>query len=133
LWGSRVLVPEKGQERALELLHEGHLGISRMKAKARSYMWWPKIDQDIESLVKGCVECQKSRHSEPPVPYSTWQAPREPWMRVHVDYAGPFRGKMFLLLVDAYSKWLEVSIVNSANTTTTVERLNNIFLRTSFQ
>ena len=121
LWGSRVVVPKQGQKKTLELLHEGHLGISRMKAKARG------IDHDVEKIVKGCAECQHIRHSEIPVPHTPWEPSRERWRRIHIDYAGPFRGKMFLLVVDSYSKWLDVAIVNSANTTSTVERLRNIF------
>ena len=49
-------------------------------------------------------------------------------MRVHVDYAGPLLGKMFLVLSDAHSKWMEVEPVESATTKTTVEKLRKIFL-----
>ena len=35
LWGSRVVVTTAGRAKAL---HEGHIGISRMKSKARSLM-----------------------------------------------------------------------------------------------
>ena len=31
-----------------------------------------------------------------------------PWQRVHIDFAGPFRNKNFLIVVDAHSKWPEV-------------------------
>ena len=34
-----------------------------------------------------------------------------PWARIH---AGPFTGKMFLLMVDAHSKWLEIHVTTSA-------------------
>ena len=29
-----------------------------MKALARSYVWWPGLDEDITGVVKGCAECQ---------------------------------------------------------------------------
>ena len=67
LWGSRVIVPTKGRRRALEMLHEAHPGIVRMKSLARGYMWWPGMDSEIESCVKQCTDCQMSR-KEPPVP-----------------------------------------------------------------
>ena len=41
MWGSRVIIPPKYQEQLLEQLHEGHREIVRMKALARSYIWWP--------------------------------------------------------------------------------------------
>ena len=38
LWGTRVVVPTKLRERVLEELHQGHSGVVRMKALARSYV-----------------------------------------------------------------------------------------------
>ena len=39
LWGIRVVIPNKLQDRVLEELHDGHLGVVKMKALARSYVW----------------------------------------------------------------------------------------------
>ena len=126
LWGSRVVVPTKGRRRILELVHESHPGISRMKSLARGFVWWSGMDKDIEEYGKGCEVCQSSRHSEVKVPLQPWKWPQKPWARIHVDYAGPL-GKMFLLVVDAHSKWIEVAIVNSATSSTTIERLRQMF------
>lgn len=41
LWGNRVVIPLSGRAAVLSLLHEGHLGICRMKQLARSFVWWP--------------------------------------------------------------------------------------------
>ena len=49
LWGARVVVPLKARERVIDMIHEGHPGIVRMKMFARNYVWWPKLDQDLES------------------------------------------------------------------------------------
>ena len=43
LWGIRVVIPDKLQDRVLEKLHDGHLGVVKMKVLARSYVWWPYI------------------------------------------------------------------------------------------
>ena len=57
LWGSRVIVPPSGRKAVLNELHEAHPGISRMKALARMYVWWPGLDKDIEESVCLCREC----------------------------------------------------------------------------
>ena len=114
LWGSRVVIPPRGRERALKLLHEAHPGIVRMKALARGFMWWPGMDKAIECCVKECSTCQSSRKMPPSAPLHPWARPEKPWSRVHIDYAGPFEGKMFLLISDAYSKWLEVHPTNTS-------------------
>lgn len=51
LWGNRVVVPPKAKERVVEELHETHPGISRMKSLARSHVWWPRMDSDLEMKV----------------------------------------------------------------------------------
>ena len=38
-------------------------------------------------------------------------------------------GKMFLIVIDAHSKWMEVEIVNSATAQTTIEHLRAMFAR----
>ena len=57
LWGNRLIVPSKCREAVLGLLHDTYIGMSRMKATGRSYVWWPGMDQDIESTVRECPEC----------------------------------------------------------------------------
>ncbi|CAB4022196.1 Hypothetical predicted protein, partial [Paramuricea clavata] len=56
--GHRAIIPAKLRNQVLTELHEGHLGIVKMKSLARSYIWWPKIDKDIEHLAKSCPGCQ---------------------------------------------------------------------------
>ena len=127
LRGNRVVIPPQGRKEVMELLHEGHQGGTRMKALARSFVWWPGLDGDLESVVKDCDKCQSTRHSPPQAPLHPWEFPAAPWERLHADFAGPFLGQMFLIVVDAYSKWLEVVPMSSATTNTTIERLRTIF------
>lgn len=47
--------------------------------------------------------------------------------RIHIDFAGPFLGKMFLILIDAYSKWPEVHIMTDITATSTIEKCKQIF------
>ena len=81
------------------------------------------MDADLESKVKNCHQCQQNQKSAPAVPMRSWEWPSQPWSRIHIDYAGPLQGKMFLVAVDAYSKWIEVSIVNSATSISTIQKL----------
>jgi len=61
--GSMNLVPSEGRQRLLQELHLGHFGMARMKALAWTVIWWPKIDENIEEVVKACIECQMTRAS----------------------------------------------------------------------
>ena len=79
-----------------------------MKALARSHMWWPGLDNDLEMMVESCQECQSVKQTPPQAPMHPWIWPLKPWQQVHINFAGPFLGKMFFIAVDAHSKWLEV-------------------------
>ena len=88
LWGNRVVIPSKGRNQVLRMLHEAHPGIARMKSLARGYVWWPRIDQELEHCVKFCEQCQINRKTPPVSPLQPWSWPTRPWSRVHIDYAG---------------------------------------------
>ncbi len=120
LWGARVIVPLQGRKDVLQQLHQCHPGISRMKALARSYFWWPKLDDDIEALAKSCSKCQEHRKALAIAPLHPWEWPEKLWKRIHIDYAGPFLGHMFLILIDAHSKWMDVYPVSTASSGITI-------------
>ncbi|XP_043204790.1 uncharacterized protein K02A2.6-like isoform X1 [Amphibalanus amphitrite] len=65
LWGHRVVIPTVARKRVLGELHVGHPGIVKTKALARSIVWWPKIDEDISTVVRSCAPCQESRGAPP--------------------------------------------------------------------
>ncbi|XP_060063528.1 uncharacterized protein K02A2.6-like [Ylistrum balloti] len=129
LWGIRVIIPEELQPRVLEELHSGHPGIVKMKALARSHVWWPWIDKDLDQLAKNCNGCQGNRNTAKEAPVHPWEFPMTPWQRIHVDFAGPFLNSMFLVVVDAHSKWPEVVQMGSTTASKTIEVLRCIFAR----
>ena len=94
-------------------LTRGPPGNTAYEGVARGIVWWPSIDSDLEAKVKTCNACQVNRKSPPVVPLHPWEFPARPWSRLHIDFAGPFLGKMFVVLVDAYSKWFKVAIVST--------------------
>ena len=127
--GGRVIVPADCQRQVLAELHAGHQGIVKMKGLARSHVWWPGIDSQVEALVHQCTACQATRNQPPPAPLHPWPCPPEPWHRVHIDFAGPFMGSMFLVVVDSHSRWLEVEPMQTTTTTATVGLLRAMFAR----
>lgn len=126
IWGARVVVPPPARKQLLEKLHMGHPGITRMKSLARSFVWWPTINKDLEEYVKSCDASQLSRHVPPSTPLHPWKWPKRSWSCFHIDYACLFLGHMFLV-VDSHSKWLNVQKVSSATSTATITALHAIF------
>ena len=129
LWGMRVVIPKELKDRVLEELHDKHLGIVKMKALARSYVWWPNISGQLEELAKACSGCQHNQKMPTKAPLHPWEWATAPWQRIHIDYAGPFQNSMFLIVVDTHSKWLEVIPVRSTTSSSTIEVLRDLFAR----
>ena len=59
-----VIIPKLLRDQLLKELHVGHVGICRMKALARSYIWWPHLNQDIEAMAVQCEACKQCRHRQ---------------------------------------------------------------------
>ncbi|XP_064458842.1 uncharacterized protein K02A2.6-like [Ornithodoros turicata] len=131
VWGMRTATPKKFRSKVLDVLHSGHTGQTKMKMLARSYVWWPKIDKDIETLCRTCEECAEFSEQKWPVPLHQWEPPAGPWVRVHCDFA-EFKHQHFLITIDAYSKWPEVAYMPTTSASATTTSLQDIFVRQGF-
>ena len=127
MWGIRVII--KLRNKVLDELHEGHLGIVKMKDLSRSFFWWPQLGSDIEQLARKCLGCQVHQKAPPKASSHPWEWPSAPWERIHIDFAGPFMGHMYFIAVDAHSKWPEVHVMNSITASKTIDILRQIFGR----
>lgn len=121
------MVPQTLRKLVLETLHRGHPGIVRMKALARSYEWWPGLDTDITEWVATHTLCQESRPAPPSTPAWEWETPKSPWVRVHIDFSGVVQDQTFLIVVDAYSKWIEVFNMSTMMAEAVIRVLRRLF------
>ena len=80
-----MIIPQKLQSRLLGELHVGYIGVCRMKALARSFIWWPGLDKAIEETAAHCKPCKTTIAMPKPVAQHPWQLPYGPWERVYVD------------------------------------------------
>ena len=69
-------------------------GITRMKSFARTVVWWPKLDKEIEIMVRSCAKCQEQQEDLPILLLIPWNWLTHPWSTLHIDYLGPFLGHM---------------------------------------
>ena len=99
-----MVIPTRYQKDMLDELHVGHPGIVRMKKLARSYLWCPSIDSEIEQTLRNCSSCQQVRKPPAAAPLAPWMWPSNPWHRIHIDFAGDEK-RQYFILVDAHSRW----------------------------
>ncbi|XP_026724771.1 uncharacterized protein K02A2.6-like isoform X1 [Trichoplusia ni] len=127
--GHRLIVPKACQDRVLRELHDTHMGIIKTKCIARSYVWWPGIDEMLESQCRNCTICAEM--GEAPVHHTPqpWDWPSRPWTRLHVDFLGPIQGHKYLIMVDATSKWIEACSVVSTTAKAIIGKIREIWSR----
>ena len=123
-----MVIPAKCRDALLKELHESHPGISRMKSLARSHIWWPKMDADIELFARNCGMCQDSANMSQAITLHPWEWPGRPWFRVHMDYAGPIQGKWILVIANAHSKYIDAHVVSSPSSAVTERMLKCTFV-----
>lgn len=126
---NRVVIPEKFRRSILESIHKGHPGMERMKSIARSYVYWPGIDEEINDFVRKCNSCASVAKSPVKTLLSSWEYPERPWQRLHIDYAGPMDDYFFLVIVDAYSKWPEIFATKTSTAVATIKFIEETFSR----
>jgi len=72
-----------------------------------------------------CTECQAVQAAPPLAPLNPGKWPSRPWARLHTDFAGPFQGKTFLVIID--SKWIEAMSVGSTSSAAAILELRTLF------
>lgn len=129
MWGYRIIIPARHRKTVMESIHSTHLGIVKCKAMARSHVWWPGIDAELENLIKNCEPCAKMRPDPIKAPLKTWENSGKPWSRIHIDYAGPVDNNYYLVIIDSFSKWPEIFKTKTITASFTIEKLKQVFAR----
>ncbi|CAB3261327.1 unnamed protein product [Arctia plantaginis] len=128
LWGHREVVPGALRASVLSEVHGAHLGIVKCKGLARSYVWWPRIDEDIERMCAACKTCSLTADMAPKSIIIPWSWPREPFERINIDFFS-HSNNTDLILVDGHSKWIEVIHMTTTTAGNTINKLKEIFSR----
>ena len=72
-------------------------------------------------------ECQLTRLMPPTAPLNPLPWPVRAWSHINVDFAGPFLNHMFLIVIDAGSKWIEAFPMLTSISRATIQQLKTLF------
>ena len=124
----RIVLPHSLHKVAVEIAHEGHLGIVKTKALLRSKVWFAGLNQLVENKVGGymiCQCCTSNKGLKNPV--SMARMSDKVWDEISIDFFGPLpSGEYCLVLTDDSSRYKAVKIVRSTGTDSTVGRLDEV-------
>ena len=92
----------------------------------RESLWWPKINNDVEDLVKTCLFCQAVKPSQFE-PLKPMYMPSHPWEYLYADLCGPFpTGEYIFTVIDVYSRYPEAVLLKDTSLKSLIKELESI-------
>ena len=128
LKGQRIIVPSSLRKTMKEIIHQGHSGIERCKFRARQSLYWPGMNAEIEELVARCSLCLTHRNRQQKETFIAHEIPNAPWIKVASDVFHLF-GHHYVIVVDYYSKYIEIEHIADMTTSSVIDKLKKIFAR----
>ena len=123
---SRIVIPFEMRKEILNIIHEGHQGISKCRQLANQMVWWPGISKDIEIKVSSCrfcVEKQPANNHEPMIPS---ELPDRPFQKIGIDIFD-HKGDHFIVCIDYYSRWIDIEKLTQMTSSVVINKLKTIF------
>ena len=85
----------------LAKLHESHMGVVKSKLLARTLVYWPNWDDDVEHVCNECETCRENQHMPPNIPKFQVNA-RGPGEVYGCDVT-EIQGRQHIVVVDYFS------------------------------
>ena len=126
--GSRVIIPRVLRPEFMSKIHSSHLGIDACLRKARDSVSWPNMTGVVCDQVSQCSICSEVQSQNPKKPIQSHQIPDRPWSRVAADQF-KLHGKDYIVVVDFYSDFIEVKMLQENTSSAVIEFLKEQFSR----
>ena len=127
LQGTRIVIPQELQKRAIELAHVGHQGIVKTKALIREKVWFSGIDHMLERMIRNCMPCQVTTPLSRQEPLQMSELPEQPWSELSIDFGQvPGMSTHFLVISDDYSRYVVVETVKDLTAKAVIPVLDKV-------
>ena len=114
------------QPEILQKLHDSHQGIQRCCLRAKTSVWWPGISKQISDVIERCPICV--RDSSPRrVPLIPSKLPDHSRQKIGTDLF--YLKKSYILIIDYFSRYIEVIKLKSTTSQAIIEALQSVFSR----
>ena len=94
--------------------------------QSMSMATYGNINADITNMVSNCSACLEKRQYHQKEPLIAHEVPTAPWHKVGMDLFS-FKGRDYLLVVDYFSNYPEVCLLNDTHSSSVIMKLKSIF------
>ncbi|KAK2712700.1 hypothetical protein QYM36_011401, partial [Artemia franciscana] len=84
LKGDKIVIPVTMRREILQQLHHSHMGMEKTKQRARSIVYWPGINRNIEEMISQCITCGRLQMQPWKHPLINTELPEYPWEQLHI-------------------------------------------------
>ncbi|RUS71780.1 hypothetical protein EGW08_020463 [Elysia chlorotica] len=124
--GNRIVIPQSQRKLILSKLHGCHQGLNKCRELAQTTVWWPGLTDDLKQLIETCAFCRANRPEQNKEPLRPSELPSRPWKQLGMDLC-EFHNRSYLVVVDYYSRWIEIMHLYNTSSTSVVNKLKLLF------
>ena len=103
----------------------------KCKQRARSSLYWPGMDNQIEHLVSNCSTCLNHRNRQRRESMIRHPVPDAPWVKVATDLFTlnnrDYINRDYIILVDYYSRFIEIFRLRDTKSSSVIATMKHIF------
>lgn len=122
----RTVIPHSLQKEYINIMHRGHPGLESTRCRARMTVFWPTMNRDITEKLLSCSVCNSTRAHQQKEPLQPHPVPVLPWSTVATDVF-EWHGQQYMVLVDSYSGWFEIDLLNKTSSAAVITKLKRHF------
>lgn len=123
-----MVIPSSLRSNILCKLHTAHRGTEFTLRHARSCVFWPGINSQIEDICKNCTTCAQHARQHPREPLKPYPVPTLPWQLVSQDLFA-LNGSAYLITVDHYSDFYGLDGLPSIKSSSVIQATKQHFSR----
>jgi transposase InsO family protein len=124
--GLRIVVPPVLRQKTLQLFHEYHPGIARMRQLMRQFVWWPNMDMAVQKHVNNCTECALNQASRTNWQLTSWPESKRFFQSLFIDICF-YEKNQYLVIIDSFSNFTDVHNLSSLTSKQIILALNKTF------
>jgi hypothetical protein len=128
LKGERIVIPMSERRKVMNNLHISHLGREGTLAKAREYVYWPKMNEEIKQIISVCDVCIRVRSQQQKEPLQLQEVPSRAWAVVSSDLF-ELNNRIYIIVVDHYSNFFEYELLSAATSGLVIRAMEQMFAK----